>query len=278
MESIRSYAPSRMYIVADGAKNQLEYSETKRARELVEVNIDWKCNVVKLYSDTNLGLRARVVSGLNHVFEQEESAIILEDDLIVDKSFFPFCEKLLIKYAKQNQVISIAGNNFQFGKFSPSASYYFSRYVHSWGWATWARAWHKYDDQLSGIADMKSSHQLRHHHNSKVLERYWMLIFDLVQDNKFDSWAYRWSYAAFKNKMLTIIPEVNLVSNIGYGIDSTHTRLKSKVMGMPTESVKFPLSHPKRISSSDEADKNTARTLYLRPRTILGLIIKKFLG
>lgn len=278
IESIREYKPKKVYIIGDGWKNNQDKMNVLTTRKFIENNIDWNCKIVKFYSEKNLGLRRRVVSGLNMVFEIEESVIILEDDLVVDPSFYTFCEELLEKYKKNEKISCISGNNFQFGEYLPSQSYFFSRYVHSWGWATWARAWKKYDDDLIYLKTMKDKHILRDILDGMIKEWYWLTIFYLVKKNKFDSWAYRWSYSNFYYQALSISPSQNLVSNLGYGRGATNTRLKNKVMNLPTFKVKFPLSHPRSISADIKADNNTFRNLYFRPRGLIGLIYIAFFG
>ena len=139
IEALRLVKPKKIFVIADGPKSKKDEKVCLKTRVLIKT-IDWDCQIFKKYANKNMGLRKRVVSGLNWVFEKVDKAIILEDDLVIDPSFFKFCEDLLNKYKDNKEIISISGNNFQFGKVSTKSSYYFSHYVHSWGWATWRRA------------------------------------------------------------------------------------------------------------------------------------------
>jgi len=277
IDCLRLVKPKKIYVIADGPRNALEKTECTATRQVIE-QINWPCELIKQYATTNLGLRKRVVTGLNYVFKYETQAIILEDDLIPDPSFFRFCEELLTKYRNNPNIISIAGNNFQFGKTPLKSSYYFSRYVHSWGWATWRRAWELYDDQMSDWPARKANRWLASIFSSLAMRLYWKKIFDMVYNNEVNSWAYRWTYTALKHSMLTIIPDRNLVSNIGYGEAATHTKRKNKNIAMPVLSIKFPLKHPRSIARNVVADYRTERNIYLTPIITASLIIRSILG
>lgn len=276
INQLRSIKPRIVYVIADGPKNSKEVRSCNEARYAIE-SIDWKCKVIRKYSNYNMGLRRRVVSGLNFVFKNENMAIILEEDLVIDPTFFKFCELNLRKYARNKKIISIAGNNFQFGKNSIKESYYFSRYVHSWGWATWRRAWQLYDDNMSKWDQLRSNNWLKSIFHNYPLELYWKLIFDMVLEKKVDSWAYRWTYTSFRHNALTIIPNKNLVSNIGYGKSATHTKHKTKSMDMKVESMTYPLVHPKKIIRNDKADATTEWTIYINPIIATSLLVRSII-
>jgi hypothetical protein len=139
-EAIRQAQPSKLLVVADGPRSTRpgEAEKCAATRAIID-QVDWECEVLTNYSDVNLGCRHRVSSGLDWVFEQVEEAIILEDDCLPHPTFFRFCEELLEWYRHDHRIVAISGDNFQNGHQSGEFSYYFSRYVHIWGWATWRR-------------------------------------------------------------------------------------------------------------------------------------------
>lgn len=273
IDVLRGVKPKKIFVIADGPKNELDYKECTKTRAQVD-KIDWDCEVVRKFSDKNIGLRKNIVGGLNWVFGITDRAIILEDDLNLDPSFFKFCDEMLEKYKNDGRVISVSGNNFLFGKVQISESYYFSRYVHSWGWATWRRAWLLYDDSMSDWKNLKRLNYLNTYLKSRVLCLYWKIIFDLVNSRRIDSWAYVWTYTAFKNQKLTIIPSKNLVSNSGYGRSATHTMFKVKTMGMKVDKMNFPLKHPKIVAENLKADEITEKNIYLRLSVISSMLLK----
>ena len=273
INSLREVKPSQIFVIADGPKDKQDVEKCKKTRDLIN-SIDWKCEIYKNYSPKNLGLRKRVVTGLDWVFSKVDKAIILEDDLVIDKSFYVFCEQMLEKYKNNERVISISGNNFLFGRSNIENSYFFSRHIYSWGWATWRRAWKLYDDTMSDWQLVKSRKILNIRFGKWIEVAYWNGIFDLVFESKIDSWAYVWTYAALVNDKLTVVPSVNLVSNVGTGQGATHTSIKSRVLNIPVERINFPLKHPRVIKPGTKEDSVIERTLYITPRNIAGLIVR----
>jgi hypothetical protein len=273
IDSLREVKPSQIFVIADGPKDKQDVEKCKKTRDLIK-SIDWKCEIHKNYSLKNLGLRKRVVTGLDWVFSKVDRAIILEDDLVIDKSFYDFCENTLEKYKNDSKIISISGNNFLFGRHKIKYSYFFSRHIYSWGWATWRRAWKLYDDTMSDWPLVKSKNILSDIFEEWIELTYWNRIFDLTFERKINSWAYAWTYTAFINNKLTIVPSINLVSNVGIGQGATHTLIKSRVLNIPIERIDFPLKHPRVIRQDKKSDSIIERTLYVTPRNIAGLIAR----
>lgn len=273
IDSLREVKPSQIFVIADGPKDKEDAGKCKETRELIK-SIDWKCKIEKNYSSTNLGLRKRVISGLNWVFSKVDRAVILEDDLVIDKSFYSFCEEMLEKYKNNEKIISISGNNFLFDRYNVKDSYFFSRHIYSWGWATWRRAWKLYDDTMSDWPKVKSKNILNDRLEGWVKMAYWKMIFDMTYERKINSWAYAWTYTALVNNKLTIVPSLNLVSNIGTGQGATHTSIKSRVLNVPIKRIDFPLKHPEVVKRDEKADSIIEQTLYVTPRNVAGLIVR----
>ncbi|WP_204106191.1 MULTISPECIES: TylF/MycF/NovP-related O-methyltransferase [Spirulina sp. CCY15215] len=257
-DAIRQARPPQLFIIADAARRDRtpEVEQCRDARNIVE-GIDWDCQVFKNYSDTNLGCRHRISSGLNWVFENVEEAIILEDDCVPDPTFFRFCEELLEKYRRDDLIMAIAGNNFQFRQSRTEYSYYFSRYPHCWGWATWRRAWQHYDDTMQLWPRARDEKCLESVFETDRAVAYWAKILQRNYEG-FNSWAYAWGFSCWIHDGLTILPDVNLVSNIGFGSEGTNTRKQDhKLAHLSTESLSFPLLHPQTIQRNREADRFT---------------------
>lgn len=268
-----------IYIVADGPKNAAEKILTDQVRNLLESLITWECKVYKNYSDTNLGLKERFSSGISWVFNQTDRAIFIEDDCLPDPSFFPFCEELLEKYKNNNRVISVAGNNFQSPTNKVADSYYFSRYPHVWGWATWKRVWDKYDSGIGDWPKLRQSGWLSKVYPDRFfIRKFWTYIFDRLYSGKINTWDYQLSYLSLKMGGFNIIPNVNLVKNVGYGEDATNLKKKNKTINVPTNNINFPLIHPKEITYADQQDKYIEELVYLHPLGKFSLLIKSLLG
>lgn len=227
-----------------------------KTRAIID-KVDWDCEVITNYSETNLGCRDRVSSGLDWVFEQVEEAIILEDDCLPHPTFFRFCEELLYRYRDNEQIMMISGTNLQFEHLRTHCSYYFSRYNHIWGWASWRRAWHFYDKKMESWSKIKNTNWLGCLLKDKTLVEYWSKIFERTYKGEIDTWDYQFRFAIWTRSGIAIIPSNNLISNIGWGHpDATHTgNPNHKVANIPTEAMIYPLVHPPEITRNIKADK-----------------------
>lgn len=273
---LRGISPTKVFVIADGPKPG-EEKKVLEARSVIET-IDWVVKIEKIYSSQNLGLKDRIKSGLDEVFSKVETAIILEDDCIPSQQFFYYCEELLHKYKDEGKILSISGDNFLKGRVPIKDSYYFSRFFHSWGWATWKRAWKMYDEHLNSWPQQKKEAWLEKIFSSKSERAYWSTIFDLVKKDRIKSWAYRWSYTHFKLGGLSIVPAKNLVQNVGFGSDATNTKLGRKSLSQTVRSLRFPLTHPNEIEGNNDADEYTGKTLYATAKNMIIVYIKKWLS
>lgn len=225
---LRSLRPQNLFIIADGPRisHPQDESNCAMARDVVKV-IDWPCNVFRDYSPTNLGLKRRISSGLDWVFDQVDRAIVIEDDCIPHPDFFRFCNNLLERYEFDERISFITGNNFQYGRVYGDASYYFSMHPHCWGWATWRRTWRLYDENLSFLSEWLGSTSWFETLPDPVERRYWKKIFENVQNGQINSWDYPLTACIWRSGGLTATPNVNLVSNIGFGDNATNTTIES---------------------------------------------------
>ncbi|MBF2064478.1 MAG: glycosyltransferase family 2 protein [Calothrix sp. C42_A2020_038] len=254
-EAIRQVKPQKLLIVADGSRFPEEDEKCSKTREIVQ-KVDWECEVLTNFSDTNLGCKRRVSSGLNWVFSQVEEAIILEDDCLPTSSFFKFCETLLEYYRHNEQIMMISGANFQDGQIRNNYSYYFSKYAHIWGWASWRRAWQHYDVEIKTWPEYRQLNLISSICNDAYEQQYWTNIFDNVFDGLIETWDYQWLYTCWLKKGLSIIPNYNLISNIGFGSDATHTFSSSPWSNLPTQDI-WQIKHPRLISRNNIADDYT---------------------
>ena len=260
-ERIAQARPRRLLIVADGPRNERENEKCLATRRIVE-RTDWPCEVERNYSRTNLGCRQRIASGLDWVFERYEQAIILEDDCLPNPTFFPFADELLHRYADDPRIGQISGDNFQFGKRCCEHSYYFSRLHHIWGWATWRRAWRLYDDSVRRWSDLRASDWLERHLEHPTFAANMRGALDKVWRGELDTWDVQWVFALWQANALSVLPAGNLVTNIGFGSDATHTRSSKNICAdLPSQPISFPLSHPAEVARDREADQASLRLL-----------------
>ncbi|CAK8724883.1 Hemolytic protein HlpA-like protein [Candidatus Electrothrix laxa] len=264
-EAIRQAQPSKLYVAADGARSDI-VGEEKKVQEVrcIATNVDWDCEVKTLFRDQNLGCKMAVSSAITWFFEHEEEGIILEDDCLPDQTFFPYCEELLERYRNDTRIMAISGDNFQQGKKRTEYSYYFSRYNHVWGWASWRRAWKFYDKELLSWPEIKSYGLLNDiAGGNEALANYWGNIFDTCYTGQIDTWDYQWMFSCWIQSGLTILPNVNLISNIGFDVHATHTKKQDdKHACMPVEMIECPLAHPPFVIRGAIADAFTDRNTF----------------
>lgn len=256
---IRKVQPPQLFVAADGprANHPRDEDLCQEARN-VATQVDWDCELHTHFRSENLGLKEAVSSAIMWFFRHVESGIILEDDCVPHPTFFPYCHELLEKYQNDQRVMAISGDNFQPNSKDYDASYYFSAYPHCWGWATWSRAWDWYDGEISEWKRLKNTGWLEGWLGSSPSAEYWADIFDRVANEGVDSWAYPWTFSCWAQHGLTILPAVNLVSNIGFDDRSTHTKqADSGAAHLPTNSLRTPLTHPSCIVRDYSADRHT---------------------
>ncbi len=266
LEVVRQTKPTTLMVVADGHRPN-RAGETEKCEETRQVlnEIDWDCKIIKNYSDVNLGCAKRVSSGLDWTFSLTDRAVILEDDCLVNSTFFDFAARLLDYHSEDQRVMSICAQNVQFGRERTNDSYYFSLYQHCWGWATWQRAWQHFDFEMSLWPEVRDKNLLFEILKSPRAVKYWTHIFQSTYSGKIDSWYYRWMFACWMQNGLSILPARNMVSKIGFGEDATHTTTSaenSQHAAMTTSSMELPLRHPPHIVQHAKADRFEQDTLF----------------
>jgi hypothetical protein len=265
-ETIRATRPRQLLVIADGPRaNRPGEAEKCAATRAIMDEVDWDCEVLRNFSDNNMGCCLRISSGISWAFELVDKAIILEDDCLPSASFFPYCADLLDRYESDERVMMVSGNNYLFGKSETADSYYFSRYPQCWGWATWRRAWAKYDLDMTHWPEIRDRKLFDQYFPQMVERYYWKAIFQHVYDGNIDSWGYRWVYSIWANSGLSIAPARNLVRNIGFASDATHTIKDSPYSSAGAEELDLPLTHPATLMASSDKDRVEAR---LRPNRL----------
>jgi len=256
LAAIRAARPRHLYLIADGPRDGVDGDAERcaEARAAAEA-VDWDCEVHRDYAAANLGIKARVDSGLDRLFDEVEEAIILEDDCIAHPTFFRFCEELLARNRHEPRVMSVCGTDFCFGLGEFESSYAFSRYPLIWGWATWRRAWRLYDPKMSAWPAAREGDWLASllGGDSYAVD-YWSMQ---LEENftTLENWDMAWLFSSWQRGGLSIHPRANLVTNVGFGAQGTHTLDERDVLAnLPAEEMAFPLLHPPAIERNAAAD------------------------
>jgi hypothetical protein len=268
LRALRASRPKFVFVACDGPRDGVE-SDSERVlatRSVIESEVNWDCNLQRLYSDVNFGCCLGPARAIDWFFSQVEEGIILEEDCIPSDEFLPFCAELLEYYRHDHRIWCIGGVNFQQGIRPGGASYYFSRYNHCWGWASWRRCWKHFDVEMKLWPDFKKSGLINSLFSDSRERRYW----DRAWAQTFDKsvsvtwWDYQWAFACMVNNGLTVLPNVNLVSNVGFGPDATHTTIAPPtVRGAGSVSRAdfrcLPLTHSRFVLPDADADSYTFR-------------------
>jgi hypothetical protein len=278
INALRQVKPKLIYISINipDKKNILDSEKNNKVLEIIK-NINWKCKI-KINKKNNLDSYSSYKHAISWFFKIEKEGIILEDDLIPHKSFFIFCSKLLKKYRHNKTITHINGTSF----IHPSNKnkknlFFFSNFFFSWGFATWRRAIIKHDEQMLDWPKLKKSSFLKRVNNSNFFLSYWKKIFNDQYLNKLKAWDYRWVYSNWKNKSLSIVPSVNLIKNIGFNKDATHTINKTWYSNFPIYNLKLSGRYPKIVKTNIDYDDWIVEN-FLSKQSKFYLFIKKNLS
>lgn len=233
-QAIRRHRPSRLYIAADGPRLDKE-NERKLVEETrtIACKVDWPCELKTLFRSENLGCGKAVSEAISWFFENEEEGIILEDDCLPHQDFFAFCDTLLARYRDDPRVLTISGDHFLPHRLHIAQPYYFSKYVQIWGWATWRRTWRQYDLHLGQRKAEDWEALIDQVNPTKAEANYWKHIFRSVFAGGVDTWDFQLMFTCWHLGGMHICPCRNLISNIGYGPDATHTNFNGSLAKLP---------------------------------------------
>ena len=261
IQELRRAQPPELYIIADGprAGHDEEASLCAEARAAID-DIDWPCIVHKRWLHDNVGIKKCLSDGFNWLFEQVEEAIVLEDDLVPEPSFFRYCQEMLAYYRHDSRVFAVCGSNLQLGQKRLDASYYLSRRFCGRGWASWSRAWKFYDVDMTLWPLVRDKGWL---HDALVAPRnvaLYSMRFDGVHSGKANTWDHQFEFASMSQNMVCAFPNVNLILNLGHGPDAAHNHESiHPFVALPTEPMIFPLRHPTFMIPDLKADERVTR-------------------
>lgn len=271
---IRSARPEKLYIAADGPRNgkEGEFEKCQQVRDWVLSQIDWECDVKTLFREKNLGCGQGPKQAIDWLFENEEMGIILEDDCVASVSFFAFATEMLERYKNNKQISIVCGSNFdkEHCLVNPDADYFFSKIPYTWGWATWKRNWEGYDFSMDKWNHIWKGRLLSWMFKEQEYREYWRYIFDeTVNKNPADIWDYQFFFLCHSRRQYSIVPNYNLISNIGDGDDSTHQfDSSSKAINTQLFELKFPIKYIDDVKSNIQYDNLLQSVCYGRVQPI----------
>ena len=268
-EAVKKARPRRLLLYQDGPREDHpnDIDGIIRCREIAE-NIDWDCEVYKNYQTKNFGCDPATFYSHKWAFSIVDKCIIIEDDVVVSESFFPFCEELLKKYENDERINRICGmNNIGIMENCPY-DYFFSSTGSVWGWATWKRVADSWDENYSFLNDDYHMNLLLQNNRYRNYTRYLETCKKHKESGK-PHWETIVAYNSLLNSTLNIISKRNFVSNIGITKNATHSpndinqipKNLRKIFFMDTYEIDFPLKHPPYVVDNKEYTKKMSKTL-----------------
>lgn len=249
-EQVRKAAPKFLYVAADGPRGISDEENCNKVKEIFN-KIDWDCRIKTLYRNENMGCGMAVSTGIQWFFNEVELGIVLEDDCLPNQSFFAFCSNMLDYYKDDNRIGHISGSNFQDGTTHGDGSYYFSSLTHVWGWASWKRVWKDYDYKISTLNKFDTTFATLPSH--APFAEYWKKIFNSVANGEIDTWDFQYAYLILIKGYKSIMPNVNLIKNIGLGVNGTHTSADHPLTVTSTQELNL-IQHPTIFKQNIDAD------------------------
>jgi len=272
--------PKVLMVIGDGprANREGEGDKVIATREILN-NINWQCRVLTNFSESNLGCKLRVSSGLDWVFREVEEAIILEDDCVPHPSFFRFCEDLLAHYRDDQRVGMISGSNHQLNYTVNDDSYYLSNINQIWGWATWRNRWQSdYDVELKEWPKARDEGRVADWIDDVVHGQRYINDLNQTYRGEVDTWDFQWDLGSRIHGRISITPNVNLISNIGFDAEATHTSQLDPRANLPLDEMRFPLKHPVIFCANRALDTRSRNLETKRPSVFHRILnrIKKY--
>lgn len=277
-DKIRNARPTKLYVALDGPRENKDGEDRlcSLVKEIVK-NVDWPCQTHYSFNDLNNGAEITVSMAISWVFEKEECAIILEDDIVAPLSFFKFQQEMLVKYKDDDRIWSVTGVNFTPIDLPNNVDYFFAKYGHTWGWGTWKRVWSKFDLNTEILDKHLKKEFLEEITNSATELRFYRKKFKRIKKNGIgnSTWDNIASYMHRTNKLLYIIPRVNLTSNIG--IEGLHARGRTENHFRPVDENFEVFHHPDKVKCNVEYDKYHFKTWINKKTPFYKRIIKKII-
>lgn len=279
-DEIKKQKPKTLFVFQDGARevNIQDVEKCAAVRAIFEESLDWNCELKTYYSDINLGCGLGPATGITWFFEQVEEGIILEDDCVPVPYFFTFCQKMLSFYKDNPRISFIGGTNFVKSLGKVNSSYYFSNGHHAtWGWASWRRTWMQFDYYLDDLTLKEFRKVIKNYFSNYLIREYWYEIFDNVKKNRFNEscWDYQFYFSNWKNNQFAVIPNFNLVMNVGSDEDATHTIGNSILLNREIDTDIHEILHPKIIKLDKKTD-NLFQKKFIQPYNFGRMGIKRF--
>ena len=215
--------PKELYIFSDGPRKEIssDFAKVNECRKLFNEKISWDCKIKFKFEKKNKGCGLGVSNAISWFFSEVDEGIIIEDDCMIDKSFFPFAEEMLHLYRNDPKIAGITAD-YKLSS-SNTNNYGFIPFSLIWGWATWKRSWEGYSLNLEEFKNGEIPNLIKN--MPKNQKKFWIKNFEKIISEKIPhTWDFQFSYLVMKREQKFICPHTNLISNLGFTLDATHTK------------------------------------------------------
>jgi len=271
LETVLLERPKELYVFQDGARKNNKEDEVKCAevRKVIEdLTRDIPTQIHTYCSEKNLGCGRGPLTAISWFFQNVGQGIVFEDDCIPHHDFFPYCEELLEKYKDDTRISFIGGCNFDDKeKSKEDYSYGFcSGHHETWGWATWKRSWNLMDYTLKTVSEKDFRKLLNRYVRTWKHREYWWFIYGMVKKDQMEGtcWDYQFYFSCWNRNMMAIYPKTNLVNNVGFGNDATHTKSENNCLLSRKSDFIMPLMHPEKVILDVDYDYRLTRNFDLQ--------------
>lgn len=272
LRALSRIGPRQLFLACDGPREGVptDHTRVEECQRLALEMVDWDCTVETMFAERNHGCDTWVPMAVSWFFSRVDAGIILEDDCVIDDGFARFAAELLEKYRDEPRVMNISAANFQ-NKTWGEGDYYFSAYPSNWGWASWARAWKYYDDKLAQVDHFIKTPRFTALIADSAQRRYWIRFYRALRSGKYTFWDSKWVLSIWAADGLAVAPNQNMVTNVGFGVDATHTQHDKNRLQRGICRPTFPLRHPHTdLVPCLAADKAHFKVIY-KPRLLARL-------
>jgi hypothetical protein len=249
LDEIKQHCPKTLYLFQDGARagNEADSKKCSEVRSILNEVLDWNCNCKTYFSDINLGCGLGPKSAITWFFENEEQGIVIEDDCLPHPDFFPYCEELLEKYRENPEVMFIGATTYH-DLYPCNTSYFFTKHPVVGAWAAWRRTWTGYDFDLYNLNEENLNKELTKQLYSKAERKWWIKkLKEIKSDTQKTYWDFQFHIHLYLNHGVAVMPKRNMISNIGFDAEGTHTTNNSDGRGARDVFPCYPLVHPTEI-------------------------------
>jgi hypothetical protein len=252
MEAVARARPARLFLACDGPRGDVagERERVAEVRRVMDAAITWPSEVYRLHQDRNLGCRRAIQAGIDWFFAHVDEGIILEDDCIPHPDFFAYCQELLTRYRDDARVMHISGDgSMRSPRSRRPTSYVFTHHAAIFGWATWRRAWQRYDRDLAGWREMRDDPvRVAALFPHEVQRAWWTRILEgLERSDDAHTWDFQWMFTVRNAGGLAVVPTSNLITNLGFRSDGTHVTVPDHRAAVPLEAMPT-IVHPDEVA------------------------------